>query len=199
MRSSWWILGLIFLSCGREPSATERAAEPAVPSSATAVSPLAKPYKNTVLILGGRPSVNPDLPTEQLYSSLLKASLDDARILNAALPMETFAHTKERLSILLQHDLQLLLIELGADAKQQGLSPDALFQNTEALLEAVFLEHPKLNCLLILSDSDGTYRAGVRQLAEAYPSVQLLDLANRSPYSTEWHQLVATSVLKLNI
>lgn len=128
----------------------ERAAAAAAKASP---APSESTDRPVVLFLGTSLTAGLGLDPEQAYPALIQRKIDSAgfdfRVVNAGVSGETSAGARSRIGWLLRQPVGVLVIETGANDGLRGLSPDALRNNLQAIIEQTRTRQPPPTILLV--------------------------------------------------
>lgn len=163
-------------ACGGadEPIATREAA-PVVPPAQTTASADPRPR---IVALGDSLTAGLGLSVSEAWPALLQARLDEDgyayRVINAGVSGDTTAGGRRRLDWVLDGDVEILVLELGANDGLRGLSVDEMKANLSAIItEAQARDVDVLLCGMEAPPNFGAeytraYRTAFADLAEEH-------------------------------
>jgi acyl-CoA thioesterase I len=154
---SWLIVAAVLASCGRDARTSGRsdgrtvgqADERTAPSAAATDSADGRPV---VLILGTSLTAGLGLDADEAYPARLQEKVDSAglrwRVANGGVSGETSAGALRRLEWILRPDVQVLVVETGANDGLRGLDPDSTRANLEAIVRRARAFDPGVRIVL---------------------------------------------------
>lgn len=108
--------------------------------------------KKTILYFGDSLTAGLGLEEEEAYPALIQVKIDSLglsyRSINAGLSGETSAGGRERIDWLLQQQISVFVLALGANDGLRGIAPEATYENLSAIVEKVKAAHPDSQLLL---------------------------------------------------
>jgi acyl-CoA thioesterase-1 len=123
-------------ACG-QPSASRSDAAEAVPTASVAAAPIDGPHPR-IVFLGDSLTAGLGLPREQSVPSLIQARLDAEgyayEVVNAGVSGDTSAGGLRRLDWALDGDVDVLVVELGANDGLRGLPVPQMKENLEQII-----------------------------------------------------------------
>ena len=163
--------------CGREPSA-EAPAETATdaPSSKT------DDERPKIVVLGDSLTAGLGLVETQSFPSLLQQKVDgdgfEFEVVNAGVSGDTSAGGLRRLDWVLQEDVRVLIVALGANDGLRGLSPSDMKRNLEQIIETA----RGRQVLVILAGMEAPPNYGAQYAASFRQAYRDLALQYRVPF-----------------
>lgn len=136
---------LVAAGCtGRDESGTvgdgAPATSPAPGASPASTSDAPRPARPRIVALGDSLTAGLGLEPGQAWPALLQARLDEAgyhyEVVNAGVSGDTTAGGRRRLDWALDGDVEVLVLELGANDGLRGLSPAEMRANLDAMITA---------------------------------------------------------------
>jgi hypothetical protein len=154
-------------------------------------------YGNVLLVLGGSPSLSYDLQPANLYCYRLEKFLTkEYNIINAAIANETNDQFIRRLPSLLEHDVNAIIIEIGADEAQRQLNRTSFNKKIAFLLKEVQHKKGERPIFIIPSSNNSSYMKVIEQHIVSSPNIHIINPADFSPLSAEWHEFIARQIAK---
>jgi acyl-CoA thioesterase-1 len=160
--------------CSREPAA----APPASQAASAPAPSRTDDERPKIAVLGDSLTAGLGLLETQSYPSLLQQKVDadgfDYEVVNAGVSGDTSAGGLRRLDWVLQEDVRILIVALGANDGLRGLSVAEMKHNLGAIIETARAKH----VLVILAGMEAppnygaeyatAFRQAYRQLAQQY-------------------------------
>ena len=195
---------ILIFSCGRdnEPQAleknesekTEDSDEKEKEEIRDQLPPLV--FAHCILIVGGSPSLSPELPIDSIYSSQLQYELDSRyQVLNAAVMDEDYEALSNRLHNLPPHQLELLLLEIGHDESQFSEADQVFEEKLDKVLAFANSLNDQVPVILIPSDLNEKRLERLVQIAEDSPYINILESSENTLHSIDWHRAVTNEVV----
>ncbi|TDN79650.1 acyl-CoA thioesterase-1 [Salegentibacter sp. 24] len=140
---------LILFSCGEN---TEKKPEE-ITTEQTQNAPEAKPgEKNVILFFGNSLTAGMGLEPSQAYPALIQNRLDSLgyqyEVVNAGLSGETTASGKNRINWVLDQDVDIFVLELGANDGLRGIPIEETKRNLQDIITTVKKENPDTKIVL---------------------------------------------------
>ncbi len=140
---------LLFISCGESAKKEEKR-----PAEETADTDL--PQKNeeekTILFFGTSLTAGLGLEPEQAYPALIQQKLDslelDYEVVNAGLSGETTASGRNRLNWVLNQNVDVFVLELGANDGLRGVPLEETRKNLREIIEIVREKNPDARIII---------------------------------------------------
>ena len=155
-------------------------------------------YKNVLLISGGSPSISAKLTMANLYSSRVQKFMDkNYKVLNTAIAQEPNPQLIKRLPRLFEHEVAVFVLEIGADEEKAALSKKRFTEKLNTIFQVIEQQMPSPQIIIIPSTSKKVYLDGIRQISYPKLAIQILQPAEFSPYTAEWHEYVARQLSKM--
>lgn len=124
------------------------------------------------------------------YPALIQGRIDRAglsfRVVNAGVSGDTSAGGARRLDWLLDHDVAVLVVELGANDGLRGLDIDALAANLQTVVDVTRARHP--NAVVVVAGMEAPTNLGsgyTTAFREVFPSVADANDATLIPFLLE--------------
>lgn len=143
-------LSLIFLtSCGENPD--KKSEEKSTPE--TQKEQVAETIdKNVILFFGNSLTAGMGLETSEAFPALIQKKLDSLNynyeVVNAGLSGETTASGKSRINWVLDQDVDVFVLELGANDGLRGIPIKETKQNLQDIIDTVKEENPNTEIIL---------------------------------------------------
>ena len=158
---------LFFISCG-EAQKKEKGAggEP------EAASEQEQEETGTILFFGNSLTAGMGLEPEQAFPALIQEKLDSLelpyRVINAGLSGETTAAGKNRIGWVLKQDVDIFVLELGANDGLRGIPVEETKKNLQAIIDTVRQKNPETEIILagmqIPPNLGEAYTSGFREI-----------------------------------
>ena len=107
---------------------------------------------SVILLFGDSLTAGLGVDPSDAYSSLLQSKIDsldlDYRVVNAGLSGETTASGVNRLNWVLDQDVKVIVIELGANDGLRGVPLDETEKNLQKIIDIVRKKDPKIKIIL---------------------------------------------------
>jgi acyl-CoA thioesterase-1 len=163
--------------CGREPSAGQVAEAPAdAPAART------DDERPKIVFLGDSLTAGLGLLDTQSFPSLLQQRIDtdgfEFEVVNAGVSGDTSAGGLRRLEWVLQEDVRVLIVALGANDGLRGLSPAEMKRNLEQIVETARARH----VLVILAGMEAPPNYGAQYATSFRQVYRDLALQYRVPF-----------------
>lgn len=104
--------------------------------------------KKTIVFFGNSLTAGYGLEEEQSFPSVIQKRIDSLRmpfvVVNAGLSGETSAGGNSRIDWVLKQDMDLFVLELGANDALRGLDAKATLENLRGILTKVRVKHPDI-------------------------------------------------------
>lgn len=148
----WLLLACVFTACGGNSQSTD--AESATPPAEdTASQPATVNDNPVILIFGNSLTAGYGLASvEDAFPSLIQQRIDSLglnyTVVNAGLSGETTTGGKNRLGWLLKQEVDILVIELGANDGLRGIDPDETLANLAAMIDMARDKYPEIQVIL---------------------------------------------------
>ncbi len=146
---------LILFSCGNHnENKTEKESQESntTESSTQANSNEEDEDEHVILFFGDSLTAGLGLDTSEAYPALIQKRLDslnyDYKVVNAGLSGETTAGGKNRIEWVLKQDLDILVLELGANDGLRGIPLDETRKNLQDIINIVKSKHPNVEIIL---------------------------------------------------
>jgi acyl-CoA thioesterase-1 len=163
--------------CGREGSA-----EPPAETATEAPSPKTDDERPKIVVLGDSLTAGLGLVETQSFPSLLQQKIDgdgfEFEVVNAGVSGDTSAGGLRRLDWVLQEDVRVLIVALGANDGLRGLSPSDMKRNLEQIIETARGRH----VLVILAGMEAPPNYGAQYAASFRQAYRDLALQYRVPF-----------------
>jgi acyl-CoA thioesterase I len=164
--------------CGREPAATPEG------SQAAAETPVSRTedVRPKIAVLGDSLTAGLGLLDTQSYPSLLQQKIDadgfQFEVVNAGVSGDTSAGGLRRLDWVLQEDVRVLIVALGANDGLRGLSVGEMKQNLGRIIQTARERH----VLVILAGMEAPPNYGAEYAASFRRAYRELALQYRVPF-----------------
>ncbi|WP_416448314.1 arylesterase [Leeuwenhoekiella sp. A2] len=212
---TFFVLSL-FVSCGDKPKDAKNEEQPQNTENTT--EPEKTDGSNTILVFGDSLTAGYGLDPNDAFSAVLQSKLDslgyDYNVVNAGLSGETTASGKNRISWVLKQNVDIFILELGANDGLRGIPLDETRTNLQAIIDTVRNKDPETNIVLagmqIPPNMGQEYTADFRQifpdlaakndvflipfLLENVAGIPSLNQADGIHPTVEGHKIVAKNV-----
>src|SRR5690349_12494615 len=141
-------LATIAVLAGCTPTDTRAPADSAKPQASPPAAAATSPGSSkTLLFLGTSLTAGLGLDPDDAYPSLVQRKIDSAgikyRVVNGGVSGETSSGLLRRLDWLLQQQVDVIVIETGANDGLRGVPVDAMRSNLQRIIDRVRAEKPK--------------------------------------------------------
>ncbi|WP_416442645.1 arylesterase [Leeuwenhoekiella sp. A16] len=140
----------IFISCGDKPKDANNDEE--LQNTESTTEPEKTNNSNTILVFGDSLTAGYGLDPNDAFSAVLQAKLDslgyDYNVVNAGLSGETTASGKNRISWVLKQNVDIFILELGANDGLRGIPLDETRTNLQAIIDTVRNKDPETKIVL---------------------------------------------------
>ncbi|MEC3966419.1 arylesterase [Flagellimonas halotolerans] len=144
-----YFLSLLLLGCGEKNA--KRDAEKTSPPQETTVTETPDSNKK-ILFFGDSLTAGYGLEVSQAFPALIQQKIDslglDYTVINAGLSGETTASGKNRLEWVLQDDIDIIIIELGANDGLRGVPLRETESNLQSMVDTVQSKLPNAKIIL---------------------------------------------------
>lgn len=157
MKKYYFILVLVaFFSCGEDPKSTT---EKQVTKAPTETSEMPKPKpvtatnnKKNIIFFGNSLTAAYGLDPSQGFVGLIKERIDSLglnyNVVNAGLSGETSAGGNSRIDWILRQQIDVFVLELGANDGLRGTSTDETYKNLTAIIQKVKDKYPEVKIVI---------------------------------------------------
>jgi len=149
-QSLLFMLLVLFQSCGNQ---AEPKTETTKPMTTETEELEEVTVKKRIVFFGNSITAGYQLSEEEAFPALIKQRLDslelEYEVQNAGLSGETTAGGVERVDWILKGDIDIFVLELGANDGLRGLPLTETEKNLGQIIEKVRTEHPKARILLL--------------------------------------------------
>jgi len=161
------ILCLIMASCG----STENTDKTNADTAATKVA--GKPeLMKTILFFGNSLTAGYGLEPEQAFPALIQNKIDSLdlsyKVINAGLSGETSAGGSSRINWLLKQQIDIFVLELGANDGLRGIPPTETEKNLQNIVDQVKAKYPEVKLVMagmqVPPNMGGAYAAEFEQI-----------------------------------
>ena len=161
------ILCLIMASCG----STENTEKTNADTAATKVA--GKPeLMKTILFFGNSLTAGYGLEPEQAFPALIQNKIDSLdlsyKVINAGLSGETSAGGSSRINWLLKQQIDIFVLELGANDGLRGIPPTETEKNLQNIVDQVKAKYPEVKLVMagmqVPPNMGGAYAAEFEQI-----------------------------------
>ena len=213
----YFLLGLLFLSCGD----TKTKKEQAVPTQEATSTEIGVPSKATILFFGDSLTAGYGLELEEAFPALIQQRLDSLELpyatINSGISGETSAGGLNRIDWVLRQNVSVFVLELGANDGLRGIPLDETKANLQKIITTVKTKNPETKIVLagmqippnMGPEYTSTFRTIFPQLAkensiplipfllENVAGIPELNLEDGIHPTAEGHQLVMENVWKV--
>lgn len=170
LKYSLYLLALAALSCG--DSKQKQPAGAGLESEETVSSPDSSEADHVILFFGNSLTAGMGLDPEDAFPAFVQQKLDSLgypyTVVNAGLSGETTASGRNRLEWVLDQDVAVFILELGANDGLRGIPLEETRDNLQAMIDAVRQENPSTSIVLagmqIPPNMGPEYTSGFRDL-----------------------------------
>ena len=138
---------LFFISCGEAQKQEKGAGE-----APEAASEQEQEETGTILFFGNSLTAGMGLEPEQAFPALIQEKIDSLelpyRVINAGLSGETTAAGKNRIGWVLKQDVDIFVLELGANDGLRGIPVEETKKNLQAIIDTVRQKNPETEIIL---------------------------------------------------
>lgn len=151
IKFSYFFIVLFFFSCGDvKPEKTKTESQPTEPSENTLAT---NTTSKTILCFGDSITAGYGLDdTNDAFPSLLQQRIDslnlDYTVINSGVSGETTAGGKSRIEWVIKQDLDIFLLELGANDGLRGVPLSETRANLQAIIDIVQKKNPETTIIL---------------------------------------------------
>ena len=174
-----------------------------------------------ILFFGNSLTAGYGLEEDESFPSLIQNKIDEEglgyKVINAGLSGETTANGNERIDWILKQDIDVFVLELGANDMLRGLSVEQTFINLKSIVDKVKLKDPEIHIIIagmkaapnmgqeyvskfdnIFTRLANEYQTGlIPFLLEGVASVDSLNLDDGKHPNAEGQTIVANTVWKV--
>ncbi|MGO1585147.1 arylesterase [Mesonia sp.] len=150
LKFCYFLIALVIVSCGDKMNSQEKEEENTV-NSESEVSQTTT--SKTILFFGDSITAGYGLEdTTEAFPTLIESKIDslglDYEVINSGLSGETSAGGKSRIAWVLKQDIDIFVLELGANDGLRGVALSETRANLQAIIDAVQLKSPKTKIIL---------------------------------------------------
>ncbi|WP_299215557.1 arylesterase [uncultured Dokdonia sp.] len=151
LKFCYFLILFVFISCGNEAKTKEQPSTHT--STATDATVTETTSKKTILCFGDSITAGYGLDdTNDAYPALLQAKIDsldlDYDVVNSGLSGETTAGGRSRIQWVLNQEIAVFILELGANDGLRGIPLTETRANLQAIIDAVRTKNPKTTIIL---------------------------------------------------
>lgn len=158
---------LLFASCGESQKQEERAAHESEEGQEQV-----KEESKTILFFGNSLTAGLGLDPSQAFPALIQEKIDSLdmpyQVINAGLSGETTAAGKNRIGWILNQEVDVFVLELGANDGLRGIALDETKRNLQAIIDTVRQNSPDTEIILagmqIPPNLGADYTSGFREI-----------------------------------
>ena len=150
----WLMASLVLFLLSCEPAAKKGETKENKPSSASVTNDeqVAKEADGTIVFFGNSLTAGYGLEQSESFPSLIQQRIDSLglqyRVVNAGLSGETTASGKNRLEWILNQQVDVFILELGANDGLRGVPLEETEMNLQAMIDLVRELHPQATIIL---------------------------------------------------
>ncbi len=166
-----FLLLLFFISCGDN---NEKKAEEKKETKTEETTPedSANETRKKILFFGNSLTAGMGLETEEAFPAVIQEKIDSLGLnyeaVNAGLSGETTASGKNRLSWVLKQDVDIFVLELGANDGLRGIPLEETQKNLQEIIDKVLEQDPEIRIVLagmqIPPNMGEDYASGFREI-----------------------------------
>lgn len=138
---------IFFISCGENKKEQEKRQE-----TATETENPQNTKQKTILFFGNSLSAGMGLDQSEAFPALIQQKIDSLglsyEVINAGLSGETTAAGKNRIEWILNQDVDIFVLELGANDGLRGVPVEETRRNLQAIIDTVREENPETQLIL---------------------------------------------------
>ena len=211
----WCFVVLGLFGCGSNDNKQDEKGTKAAGSQPAA---RAKPQMNTILFFGNSLTAGYGLDPSEAFPALIQQKIDSLglpyKVVNAGNSGETSSGGRNRIDWLLRQQVDVFVLELGANDGLRGIPVKETQRNLQAIIDRVKAKYPEAEMVLlgmeIPPNMGGQYAAEFRQifrqlatkndmafvpfLLEGVGGVRALNLPDGIHPTTAGHQILARNV-----
>lgn len=151
LKFCYFMITLVLLSCGNENTSKEKVET--ITSESTDIPVPVKSSKKTILCFGDSITAGYGLDdSNDAYPAILQAKIDslglDYVVVNSGLSGETSAGGRSRIEWVLNQNIDVFLLELGANDGLRGVPLSETRANLQAIIDAVRKKDPRTTIIL---------------------------------------------------
>ncbi len=149
LKFSYFLAIFLFVSCGDKSSKQEKSQtdEAKVEKEISAT-----PVNKVILFFGNSLTAGMGLDPEEAFPAIIQQKIDslklDYDVINAGLSGETTASGKNRLDWVLNQEVDVFVLELGANDGLRGIPLEETRNNLQSIIEAVRDKNPNTKIVL---------------------------------------------------
>ncbi len=142
---------IVFFSCGDAPTKKELNAD-TDKSLSTETNVIATSDIKTILFFGNSLTAGMGLEPEKAFPGIIQDKIDSLslqyRVINAGLSGETTASGENRIDWLMNQQVDIFVLELGANDGLRGIPLTETRENLQAIIDAVKVKNPNIKIVL---------------------------------------------------
>jgi len=148
------LIALFVFACNEQPKTVEKTAEQAEAANQTAnlTNSPSQRKKKVVLFFGDSLTAGYGLEEEQAFPSLIQNRIDslglEYTVINAGLSGETTSGGLNRIDWILKQDIDVFVLELGANDMLRGIEVSSTGENLKGILEKVKAKNPEVKFII---------------------------------------------------
>ena len=145
------IVGVLLFGCGNDKA--KKATEETQPTEQTEQTDTAMSSSNTILCFGDSITAGYGLDDSMdAFPAILQQKVDSLglnyKVINSGLSGETSAGGKSRIDWVLNQNIEIFILELGANDGLRGIQLSETRKNLQAIIDAVQQKRPKITIIL---------------------------------------------------
>ncbi len=141
---------IVFFSCGEAPAKKEIDAD--AETSITEEEKASTINSKTILFFGNSLTAGMGLEPEKAFPGIIQEKIDSLdlqyRVINAGLSGETTASGENRIDWLMNQQVDIFVLELGANDGLRGIPLSETKENLQAIIDAVKTKNPNIKIIL---------------------------------------------------
>lgn len=142
---------MLFFSCGDSPTKKESSTD-TDKSQSTETNTTATNDIKTILFFGNSLTAGMGLEPEKAFPGIIQDKIDSLalkyRVINAGLSGETTASGENRIDWLMNQQVDIFVLELGANDGLRGIPLSETKENLQAIIDAVRSKNPNIKIVL---------------------------------------------------
>jgi acyl-CoA thioesterase-1 len=148
--STSFLAFLFLISCGESP--TKAIKIPVTENSATATDKIQVSDKKVILFFGTSLTAGMGLELQEAYPAVIQQKIDSLQlgftVINAGLSGDTSASGKNRIEWVLNQDIAVFVLELGANDGLRGVPLQETEANLQAIIDIVHAKNPATKIII---------------------------------------------------
>jgi len=143
---------ILIASCGKQDKTKNEDNTETVVETENSSSPETEENSNVILFFGNSLTAGYQLEASEAYPAVIQRKIDSLgygyQVVNAGLSGDTTASGKSRLDWVLNQDIDVFVLELGANDGLRGIPLSETRQNLQAIIDTVKAKNPSADIIL---------------------------------------------------